>query len=219
MNKTTRIAILLAVTALATGLGTGYSYFWKTRRISEEINKEHNSNNNPDSNANNPVYKSSIQDKNNINAYPGVATESTTGGTIGKTRLARKSQTPLKLAMERFHGSDWVGADGIWRKAGFDLAYLHELSANGESDELLLNQIRELRPHWFLNNEGIVVDVISHPDADLKQLEMTLKDLGLRQTYTFGGVVTGFLPTRNIPEVSKLEEIAYIHPSRLLASN
>ena len=53
--------------------------------------------------------------------------------------------------------------------------------------------------------------IISHPDADLIQLEKSLKDLGLRQTYTFGGVVTGFLPTQVIPEISKLDGIVYIH--------
>lgn len=217
MNKTTRIVILLVVAALATGLGTGYSYFWKTRKISEEINKEHNSNISPESTKNSSVHKSSILE--NQNTYSETAPERTSGENIGKSRVARKSQTPLKLAMEKFHGSDWVGADGIWRKAGFDLAYLHEISANGTSDETLLMQIRELRPHWFLNSEGIVVDVISHPDADLIQLEKSLKDLGLRQTYTFGGVVTGFLPTQVIPEISKLDGIVYIHPSRLLASN
>lgn len=175
---------------LSTLLGVSLSYRGKLHRIQigfppRDIQKEE---------------ESGIAENRGMPADPQISQSPDEG-------LARTS--PAEPSLVLFHGSDCVGADGVWAKAGFDICRIYASRSGGQLSE----PEQFTGPGWCVTNQGMVMNIICQADCQVDEFEALLHQMGMQESFIFGEVITGYIPFQLIPTLVHKDEIAFMCPA------
>ncbi|MGB5396097.1 MAG: S8 family serine peptidase [Gammaproteobacteria bacterium] len=109
-------------------------------------------------------------------------------------------------AIEAFQGKDRSGKDGPMAKIGYDLVSLYFEHKDFKSVARPMS-FRASNRLLQLRGENILIDAVA--TDDVKQLEQSLRQLGMQQVSVFGRYVSGYLPVSALPLAAGLAELRF----------